>query len=127
MTKIEKKSSIVIDRSSQIIGINLQNMREEAGLSRHYVSETLNVSVQQLQKYETGKNRLPIDRMYILKNIYGVPYERFFENLDLDLSRYGVKPVRRDPLAQEIYHMSSSVGDQRLKLKIRNVVRALVT
>ncbi len=50
-----------------------------AGLTQVKLGRALGVTFQQVQKYETGDNRLPVEKLYILRHLYGVPYERFFE------------------------------------------------
>lgn len=57
-------------------------MRQEAGLSQMKVGKILGVSFQQIQKYETGSNRLPVEKLYVLKHLYDAPYERFFEGFE---------------------------------------------
>lgn len=65
----------------QIIGRNMRRIRREAGQSQKQVARILGVTYQQVQKYETGRNRLPADKLYRLKQYYGVPYSAFFEVL----------------------------------------------
>lgn len=71
-----------VPKEVRIIGENLRRFRHRAGLSQTDVGESLSVSFQQIQKYESGTNRLPIEKLYILKHIYDVPYEYFFVGLE---------------------------------------------
>ena len=64
------------------IGYNLQLLRRVAGLSQKQIGDNLGVSSQQIQKYESGKNRLPAAALYKLKHIYDVPYEDFFTGIE---------------------------------------------
>lgn len=49
-----------LTRSSfnELIGINLKYMRKERDLTQEKVAKVLNVTFQQIQKYENGKNAL---------------------------------------------------------------------
>lgn len=61
-------------------GRNLKILRTRYGYSQHAIACVLNVSYQQIQKYETGTNRLSAEGLFILKHFYDVPYDVFFEN-----------------------------------------------
>lgn len=112
---------------SHVIGQNLQNLRLEAGLSRKDIGEILKVSVQQVQKYESGKNRLPMDGLYILKMALDVPYDRFFEHLDPAPRHREFQHFARDSLAQAAYEDIARLTNKRLKRKIRDIVRILAS
>lgn len=73
-----------LPREARIIGANLQYLREASGLSQIEIGQLLSVSSQQVQKYERGQNRLPIDKLYRLKQFYDVPYEIFFQGFRAD-------------------------------------------
>jgi transcriptional regulator with XRE-family HTH domain len=81
MSKKESKSSKRVPPEAKTIGANLRKLRKEAGLSQQKLGRVLGVSFQQLQKYETGRNRLPVDRLYTLKHFFDVPYECFLTGL----------------------------------------------
>ena len=49
-----------------IIGANLRRLREKSCLSQREVGAALSVSFQLVQKYETGANRLPAEKLYLL-------------------------------------------------------------
>ena len=72
---------------ARIIGANLRNLRRRAGLSQSELGHSLNVTFQQVQKYENGQNRLPVEKLYVLKHLYDVPYEYFFVGLEPFLIR----------------------------------------
>ncbi len=67
---------------ARIIGANLRRLRHKVGLSQVDLGCSLDVSFQQVQKYENGQNRLPIEKLYLLKHLYGVPYEYFFAGME---------------------------------------------
>lgn len=67
---------------ARLIGRNFRSLREQAGLTQKEIAHRLGVSFQQIQKYERGENRLPVDRLHALKNILGVSYHAFFRGLD---------------------------------------------
>lgn len=68
---------------SRIIGANIRALRKEAGLSQHDIAAIMNVTFQQIQKYERGENRLPVEKLYRLKNHLGVPFASFFTGIKL--------------------------------------------
>lgn len=67
--------------SAKMVGKRLKSLREAAGLSLKDISSILNVSYQQVQKYERGHNRFPVEKLFKLKQFYGVGYDDFFSGL----------------------------------------------
>ena len=67
--------------SARQIGRNLRHLREKAGLAQKDIAAVLGVSFQQVQKYESGRNHLPMDKLLVLKAFYGVGYEVFFSGI----------------------------------------------
>lgn len=80
-----------ITNETAIIGRNIRALRTRAGYSQQDVAKVLGVSFQQIQKYETGKNRFPAETLYRLKKLYGVPYPYFFEGLDGQMTNSELK------------------------------------
>lgn len=71
-------------KSQKIIchfGENLKYIRRSKGISQKAAAAQLGVSFQQLQKYENGINRLPLEHLHTLKNYFGTTYENFFSTL----------------------------------------------
>ena len=86
-------------------GNRLRTLRIEKGKSQVELAEGLTISYQQIQKYETGANRISLSRAYGLARVLKVPVERLICGLD------GVQGAR-----------DKSTGSERLELE---VVRAL--
>lgn len=59
----------------QDVGANLRRARERAGKSQVAVAEFLDISFQQVQKYEAGRNRIPMDKLLLLSQHLNVPHE----------------------------------------------------
>lgn len=67
---------------STVIGRNLRNLRHARGVSQKEFAQLLGVSFQQINKYERGLNRLPVDGLYLISYYYNIPYEEFFVGLE---------------------------------------------
>ena len=59
------------------LGRNVRTARSAAGKSQSEVAEFLDVTFQQVQKYEKGMNRIPIDRLVSLADYLEVPFQQF--------------------------------------------------
>ena len=63
------------------VGARLRFLRKERGLSQTALAARIGVTFQQLQKYESGKNRLSASRLYRLASVLGVDVAAFFVGL----------------------------------------------
>lgn len=68
-----------IDRQ---IGSRIKLQRKNLNMSQYALSYDLNISFQQVQKYESGKNRVSASRIYEISKILQVSPNFFFEGLD---------------------------------------------
>jgi transcriptional regulator with XRE-family HTH domain len=71
-----------ISNETKRLGQTLKRIRKQNGYSQKVLSEVLGVTFQQVQKYENGKNRLPAEKLHILKLFYAIPYSAFFEDFE---------------------------------------------
>ena len=68
-----------------------------AGLSQTVVGQRLGISFQQIQKYETGTNRVGAGRLYRLAGLFGVPVGFFYEDMPHELLPPGVANPSLNP------------------------------
>jgi transcriptional regulator with XRE-family HTH domain len=66
----------------QHVAQRLKYRRIVLGLTRQEVGEAVNVSVQQIHKYETATNRISSSKLFHLSTFLKVPINYFFEMLE---------------------------------------------
>jgi transcriptional regulator with XRE-family HTH domain len=70
-----------LDPVNRHIGERLKVLRKSQGLSQDKLGAIIGVSAQQVQKYETGANRVSGAMLYGLASSLHVPVSAFFEGL----------------------------------------------
>jgi transcriptional regulator with XRE-family HTH domain len=65
------------------IGRRIRALRLTRGLTMEQVAAQLGISQQQIQKYETGSNRVSASRLFALAQFLDVPVSAFFEGMQL--------------------------------------------
>lgn len=70
--------------SSVDIGRKIKEYRKHAGLSQERLAELIGLSFQQIQKYESGVNRLNTDKLQDIANALCVPVASFFDDQPIE-------------------------------------------
>ena len=65
-----------------VVGANIRKLRGEHGLTLQDLASQLGMSHQQLQKYETGSNRVSAGVLYVMARAFSVPVDALFEGVD---------------------------------------------
>lgn len=74
------------------VGNRLKRLRLSKGQTQEELAEKLNVSFQQVQKYERGSNRINASRLNHLADILNVSVDYFFDGLPADLEELDILP-----------------------------------
>lgn len=61
------------------VGKLIRQIRREAGLTQQHLAERVGIKFQQIQKYETGANRVSASRLWDISRVLNVPVGRFFD------------------------------------------------
>jgi transcriptional regulator with XRE-family HTH domain len=64
------------------VGKRLRQRRRLLGLTQQKLADEVNIRFQQIQKYESGSNRISASRLWALSKALDVPISYFFEGLD---------------------------------------------
>ena len=115
-------------RIDQHVGERIRARRTELGLTQEQLAEALSVSYQQVQKYETGANRISAGRIFELARKLRVDVSYFFEGLPLDA------PTEQAPLehggrqrsAIELVRKFAQIEDPQVRSAIAALVKAIV-
>ncbi len=78
-TKHTPKKPSAVDSA---IGQQLKLRRQQLGLSQEKVAKSLGVSFQQIQKYESGTNRVSATRLNELSHLFGVDIQYFYAGVE---------------------------------------------
>ena len=57
---------------------NMKQKRLKEGFSQKQIADVIDVSIQQIQKYENGVNRISSSTLFLLATFFKVPLEEFY-------------------------------------------------
>lgn len=109
---------------AQVVGRNLKNIRMRYGWSQTHLAEVLNITTQQVQKYEIGKNRIPLEHIHTLKTRLGITYEDFFVGLgEAEYKEEDAERIRA--MSRSICRNVSDIRNYTLLKDIRDIIAIL--
>jgi len=110
-----------------LLGRRLRNRRRLMGLTQSQLAQKVGVRFQQIQKYESGANRISAARLWGFSQALEVPVAYFFEGLTSTRPRDGLddgrelmdRPESRD-LIKVFYEL-----DERPRRRLLDLAKAL--
>lgn len=78
--KMARKSANMVDK---YVGIKLKRKRLELHYTQDQLAEIVGLTFQQIQKYESGLNQIPMQNLYKFAELLGVEISYFFDNYEL--------------------------------------------
>ncbi len=112
------------------IGQRLRDARVAAGLTQTALGESIGVTFQQLQKYESGANRIAGSRLWQLCQTLGVNPDYFFEGLNGDertAPPEAAPAATTDRLALEAARDFSAIPSRAVRRSLRRLITTLTT
>ena len=94
------------------VGKRLKQIRTLRRMSQTDVAKRLELSFQQIQKYEIGSNRVAASRLFDLSRILDVPTSYFFEGLA------DAAPAQRRDNGLDIVNALAAIEDEKIKSRI---------
>ncbi len=107
------------------IGNKIYDLRLGLGMSRKELAKKINVSGQQLQKYETGANQMSAGRLILAAKVLGKDVNYFYKDFEI----YDEKPrlTKSQRMCLEVSKNSSKIKNFQLLEKINCLVKEIVT
>ncbi len=68
------------------VGRRVRVRRTLLGMTQTSLGEAIDLTFQQMQKYENGKNRISSSRLFDLSRVLDVPVEYFFEEMPAEVA-----------------------------------------
>ena len=116
MTELEKKIY------SQI-GNNLLNLRVAHGLSRTALASKIGGTHQQLSKYETGHDRIPIMKLLLSADFFSVDITYFLEGVEIKTG--DIKINKSERIYLEIMRNLNKIKDKSCKEAISTLTKSI--
>ena len=110
----------------QYVGERIRLRRTERGLTQEQLAEALDVSYQQVQKYETGANRISAGRIYEIARKLGVEVGYFFEGVSDDDPALPLEHGGRQRSAIELVRKFGQIKDPEVRAAIAGLVKTIV-
>jgi transcriptional regulator with XRE-family HTH domain len=64
------------------VGYRIRQHRTIRGISQETLAQTLGISFQQVQKYESGMNRVSASKLFEISNFFGISPDEFFSDCE---------------------------------------------
>jgi transcriptional regulator with XRE-family HTH domain len=124
MTQLDKDvlSASEVDR---LVGDRIRRRRILMGLTQDQLGEALGISYQQIQKYETGANRVSAGRLYLIAEKLEVSAGWFFDPVKSDASSSDFNDLGSSRQLMDFVRSFSKIEDDRVKAILVSLVRAM--
>jgi transcriptional regulator with XRE-family HTH domain len=117
----------------QHVGDRLRILREERHMTQETLGQHVDVTFQQIQKYERGANRISASRLLELANVFKVPIEVFFDGLPRDavdgreasLVVENLSAFARSAEGSQLISAFSQISDNRVRRQILRTIQVL--
>lgn len=115
-------------RIDRHVGERIRLRRTELGLTQEQLAEALGVSYQQIQKYETGANRISAGRIFEISRKLAVDIGHFFAGLgaDEDVIAPPLEHGGRQRSAIELVRKFAQINDPEVRAAIAGLVKTIV-
>jgi len=107
------------------VGKKIREVRLLRGLTQVNVAEKLGLSFQQLQKYETGYNRVSASKMFEIAQLLDVQPGYFFEGLYDDEENVPSETI--DDRTAKAALALSSISDAKVRNQIHSMIHELAS
>lgn len=118
------------ERVDIFVGARISLRRSALGLSQTALAQQLGVSFQQVQKYETGQNRISASRLHRVATVLHTSVEAFFPPVEtvrgeVDSGWEALRHITATADGRAVAAAWPLIGDREVRKALARVVRAL--
>ena len=107
------------------VGSRIRLRRTLLGMTQEQLAAALGISYQQIQKYETGANRVSAGRLYEIGQRLDVDISYFFEGLDPAGEAHSLPHGGRNRIAIDLVRNFLEIADEDQRSALANLVKTL--
>lgn len=112
-------------RVDDYVGERIRIRRTELGLTQEDLARQLHISYQQVQKYETGANRISAGRLYEIAGELNASVAYFFEDFDSKKQNSEMQHGGRNRAAIDLVRNFQELKDENLRSAVTNLLKAI--
>jgi transcriptional regulator with XRE-family HTH domain len=109
------------------VGSRIRTRRLLIGMNQETLAKALDLTFQQVQKYEGGANRVSASRLSQIAGVLGVPIAYFFTDLDdgaPDTHKLETRERMQRPETIELIRSYYAIADEDLRRQFLDMVKA---
>jgi transcriptional regulator with XRE-family HTH domain len=95
------------------------------GLTQEHLANGLQISYQQVQKYETGANRISAGRLFEIGRQLDVNISYFFEGLDFSAPESDLPHGGKNRVLIELVRNFTTISDPSVRAAVASLVKSL--
>jgi transcriptional regulator with XRE-family HTH domain len=112
------------------VGARIRTRRMLLGMNQETLARALDLTFQQVQKYEGGANRVSASRLSQIAEVLGVPVSYFFTDIDPagyapDAEETEARELLQRPEAIELIRSYYAISDPQLRQQFLDMVKAV--
>jgi transcriptional regulator with XRE-family HTH domain len=112
-------------RVDRHVGERIRVRRTELGLTQEELARQLGISYQQVQKYETGANRISAGRLYEIAEELRVGVACFFEDYESGKPNVELPHGGHNRAAIELVRNFQELKDENLRAAVTSLLKAM--
>lgn len=120
-----ENTTLTAGEVDRLVGDRIRRRRILMGLTQDQLGEALGISYQQIQKYETGANRVSAGRLYLIGQSLEVSPGWFFDPAKSDASSSDFDELGSSRLLMEFVRGFARIEDERVKSLLVSLVKAM--
>jgi transcriptional regulator with XRE-family HTH domain len=120
-----EQSARVTRRVDEFVGEQIRKRRTMLGLTQDQLAQALGISYQQVQKYETGTNRVSAGRLYDISRVLDSGVGAFFDGIEPDREGQDETADRGNRATIELVRNFQSIGDPQVRRAVSSLVKSL--
>jgi len=119
------RSENIARRVDEYVGERIRQRRTMLGLTQEHLANGLQISYQQVQKYETGANRISAGRLFEIGRQLDVNISYFFEGLDFSAPETDLPHGGKNRVLIELVRNFTTISDPSVRAAVASLVKSL--
>lgn len=117
----------IATRVDEYVGERIRARRTELGLTQEELANSLKISYQQVQKYETGANRVSAGRLFEIAQRLQVDMAYFFEGLEARLESRPLEHGGKNRSTIELVRNFSDIEDTTIRSAVAGLIKSIAS